>query len=57
MSTKSKRTVKATNHIKAKQADRQRTKHMALGFGVIALLGTAAVATAKAIYDVASETI
>ena len=57
MSTKTKKTVKPTNVIKARNTKRTERKHFALGLGVIAFCGTAIVAGTKALYDVASEAI
>lgn len=57
MSTKTKKTVKPTNVIKARNIKRTERKHFALGLGVIAFCGTAIVAGTKALYDVASEVV
>lgn len=57
MSTKTKKTVKPTNTIKARNTKRTERKHFALGLGVIAFCGTAIVAGTKALYDVASEVV
>lgn len=58
MKTKSTpKTVKPTNKAKATHAQRERTKHMALGFGVIAALGSAAAYAASTLYDTVSEVV
>ena len=57
MSTKTKKTVKATNAIKARNTKRTERKHFALGLGVIAFCSTAILAGSKALYDVASEVV
>ena len=58
MKTKStKKTVKPTNKAKATHAQRERTKHMVLGFGVLAALGSAAAYAATAAYDAVSEVV
>lgn len=68
MSTKTK-TSKKTNDVagktaseilrehKERVAQKQRTKHMFIGLGVITFCSTAIVAGTKALYDVASEAV
>ena len=57
MSTKTKKTVKPTNAIKARNIKRDERKNFALGLGFVAFCGTAIVAGTKALYDVASEAV